>query len=271
MNTDSVLFVFIIDMDNFGASGLPLPPMLGHPHYMSPQLRAAMMGGKDCRPDIYADRFSLAVVLHEVLLWKHVASGFDSSEAEFNRAMTRWLHDPLRAEKPSRDPGGYPAEILNSRLAGLFRASLGLGPRERPSAEDWESALWDILQNSEVLLCPRCGDCCVFESTRNVCPVCRQPYPSLCLRTSKGKRIFVNGGATVIGRADLGGAMTVSAKHAVLQRIGPEMWLEPQGMNGTYRWAGMKWFRLTDGQPVPLSANDRLSFADQVAVVEEAA
>jgi len=266
-----VLAVHIIDLDNFRAPGPPLPRMWGHPLYMAPEIRAAMKRGKAFAPDIPSDRFSLPVLLHEILLWRHVASGFNSSEADFDRAMSRglWLHDPAKREKPSEEPGGYSAEILNRALMDLFRRSLSLDPSSRASAEEWESALQGILDRDEVFLCARCGDCCVFESDRVVCSACGRPYPSFRLVTAKGRRILLEKAVVPLGRAELGGAMTVSGHHAILRRIGPETWIESLGSNGTYRWTGREWFRLPEGKPILLSANDRLSFADQEVRVEE--
>lgn len=271
LRQSNVLVVHIIDLDNFRAPGSPPPCMLGHPLYMAPEIREAIKRGKTIVPDICADRFSLAMVLHEVLLWRHVASGFDSNESDFDRAMSsgRWLHDPLRREKIPKGLGGYSAEILNGALMDLFRSALSLDPRGRASAEDWESALQGILDRDEVFLCPRCGDCCVFESTRVACATCGRPYPPFRLVTAKGRRIALEKRVVPVGRADLGGAMTVSGCHAILRRIGPETWIESLGSNGTYRWNGRDWFRLPEGKPILLSANDRLSFADQVVNVEE--
>ena len=266
--TASVPELYVIDFDNFNAPRMPAPPCVGHNLYMAPELRMALVQGKPAIPDIWTDRYSLGVVMHEIILFKHVAAGADNDEAEFHKAMcSGWLHDPASADRPPGNIGGYPVEVLNADVARLFRKSLSLDRAERPSADQWEMALGKAI--NEVYVCPRphCSGPCLIDASKSICPLCKHPYPFLKIVAVNGQMISLDRGAIPVGRDDLGGAKKVSARHAVFRRIGPETWLESLGSNGTYRWAGSQWIKLPDNKPVLVQHNDRLRFADMEAQV----
>ncbi|MBI4641458.1 MAG: hypothetical protein HY731_12235, partial [Candidatus Tectomicrobia bacterium] len=146
--------LYAIDLDNFNTPGVPTPGCVGHNLYIAPELRQALAVGKPAIPDICTDRFALGVLLHEILLFKHVAAGADTDEATFQKAMCSgiWLQDPARIDHLSGIVGGYPVEVLNTDLARLFRQSMSLNGRERPSADQWETALCQAID--KVYLCP---------------------------------------------------------------------------------------------------------------------
>lgn len=152
-------------------------------------------------------------------------------------------------------------EVLNADLARLFRSALSLEPLKRPSPEEWETELSRAF--NAVYSCPVCGCPCVIDVSKVACPLCRRPFPYLTLRiTGNGYTLPLALGATVIGRAQLGGSVKVSARHAVFRRVGPETWLESTGSNGTYRWNGSGWTKLPDRKPVLVQSGDRLRLGD---------
>jgi len=259
----SVFQLHVIDLDNFNAPGMPAPPCVGHKLYMAPELRAALAKGKPTLPMVETDRYSLGVLMHEIILLCHPSLGNDANEADFQRAMCsdRWLLDLAAADKPKRNLGGYPVEVLNADLQRLFRATFSLDPAARPSAAAWEVELARAFNS--VYCCPKCGGPCVIDVSKVACPLCGCSFPHLTLRTfGHGRAISLTSGSTVIGRSELGGSQKVSVRHAVFRRVGPETWLESIGSNGTYRWSGSKWIRLPDRKSLLVQADDRLRLGD---------
>jgi serine/threonine protein kinase len=258
----TVLQLFVIDLDNFNAPTVPPPPMLGDNLYLAPEMRDALAHSRPAVPDLYSDRFALGVLMHEIILLRHVAAGADATEADFEKAMCsgRWIHDPAAPDKPAGNPGGYPVEVLNADLARLFRSALSLNPTERPSPDLWEGELVKAINS--VYCCPACGGPCVVDVSKNVCPLCRRPFPHLMLRTADGRTVSLERGSVSVGRNDLGGSMKVSALHAIFRRVGPETWIESLGSNGTCRWTGTTWVRLQNQKPILVQQGDWLMFGD---------
>ena len=259
----NVLKLYLIDLDNFNAPGVPPPACVGHNLYMAPELREALDKGQPARPTVDTDLFSLGVLMHEIILLRHPATGNDDTEAAFQKAMCsgRWLMDPASADSPRKHLGGYPSTVLNANLARLFRSAVSVDPMKRPTSDLWETELGKAFH--AIYCCPGCGGPCVIDVSKVACPMCGGPFPSLALRVNeRGGLINLSSGATVIGRMELGGSLKVSARHAVFRRVGPETWLESTGSNGTYRWNGADWVRLPDRKPMLVQAGDRLRLGD---------
>jgi serine/threonine protein kinase len=264
----SVFQLHVIDLDNYNAPGMPLPPCVGHNLYMAPELRAALAKGLAAIPTVETDRFSLGVLMHEIILLRHVSAGNDDNEEHFQKAMCsgRWLQDPAAADKPTDNIGGYPVEVLNADLARLFRSALSLDPAKRPTANVWEVELGRAFNS--VFCCPKCGGPCVIDISKVSCPLCNSSFPHLTLQIrGNGHTIPLTQGATVVGRTELGGSMKASSRHVVFRRLGPETWIESLGSNGTYRWNGSAWTRLPDKKPLLVQNGDRLRFGDVEAQV----
>ncbi len=258
----SVLQLRVIDLDNFNAPGVPIPPMLGQNLYLAPELRKALANRQAAIPNVYTDRFALGVLMSEIILLRHVAAGADGDEAAFQEAMCsgRWLHDPATTDRPSGNLGGYPAEVLNADLARLFRSALSLDPVNRPSPGAWKSEL--VKAFDSVCCCPKCGAPCIIDISKVTCPF-GHPFPHLTMTVATTRQVLsLVHGTTIIGRGELGGSPKVSERHAVFHRIGPETWLESQGRNGTYRWNGLGWSRLPDRKTMLVQGGDRLKFGD---------
>jgi serine/threonine protein kinase len=77
MQAGGVFRVNAIDFDNFNAAGVPPPPMIGHNLYIPPEIRSALAQGKPAVPTIQSDLYELGVLLHEVILLSHPATGSD--------------------------------------------------------------------------------------------------------------------------------------------------------------------------------------------------
>jgi hypothetical protein len=258
----TVLHLSLIDLDNYNAPTVPPPPMLGDNLYLAPELRDALAASRPAVPDLCSDCFALGVLMHEVVLLRHVAAGADASEADFQRAMCsgRWIQDPASPDRPPGSPGGYPVEVLNADLARLFRSAMSLKPGERPSPDFWEGELTKAMNS--VYCCPACGGPCVVDVSKSACPLCRRPFPHLTLRLADGRTIPLERGSVSVGRGDLGGSVKVSVLHAVFRRVGPESWIESLGSNGTCRWTGTAWVRLPDRKPILVQTGDWLLLGD---------
>ena len=259
----SVFELYMIDFDNFNAPGMPDPPCVGHNLYMAPELRAALAKGFPAIPTVETDLFSLGVLIHEIVLLRHVSAGKDGNEADFQKAMCsgRWIQDPAITDRPTGNLGGYPAEVLNADLARLFRAAMSLDPSKRPPSDVWEVELGKAFNT--VNRCPKCGGPCVIDVSKISCPLCGSPFPHLTLQAiGSGIVIPLVNGATVVGRAELGNSMKVSVRHAIFRRNGPDTWIESIGSNGTYRWNDAGWSRLPDKEPRLVQSGDRLRLGD---------
>jgi len=258
----SVLEVYLFDLDNYSAPGVPPPPCAGHKLYLAPELREALLSGGAVSPDLESDRFALGVLLHELVLLRHPAAGYDGSEEEFTGAMTagRWLHDPAGPARPTVQIGGYPAEVVNAGLCRLFRKAFGADRRARPTAKEWVQVLAKGVQ--EVSLCQRCCRPCLLDTSRTACPHCSAGYHALKLVLDGGGTLLLDSGAVPVGRDQLGGSPQVSFRHAVFRRVGPETQCESFGRNGTYVRNGKVWHRLPEGKPVLILNGTRMRFGD---------
>jgi serine/threonine protein kinase len=258
----TVLQLFVIDLDNFNAPTVPPPPMVGDNLYLAPELRDALAHSRPAVPDLYTDRFSLGVLMHEIILLRHVAAGSDGNEADFEKAMGsgRWIQDPAAPDKLAGNPGGYPVEVLNADLARLFRCAMSLNPAERPGPDSWERELGKAINS--VYCCPVCGGPCIIDVSKNACPLYGHPFPHLVLKTADGRTISLERGSVSVGRNDVGGSMKVSVLHAIFRRVGPETWIESFGRNGTCRWTGTTWVRLPERKPILVQPGDWLLLGD---------
>lgn len=266
--TASGVEIVVFDFDNYRAPGAPPPLALGQEHTMAPEIRQAWMNGAPVAPDEYSDRYALTVVLHDTLLAKHPAAGFDGDPDAFTNCMLsgRWFHDPALGAESAGSAEGYPSAILNADLARLFRRGLGLERHERPSADEWRAALGRSFER--IYVHQPCSGPLFIDAGQTCCPFCGRRFPAIKLAfPSLRKEIVCNNAAVPIGRGDLG-SPKVSAHHAVVRRIGPETSLESFGRNGTYRWAATRWVPINKAIIEP---GDRLQFADVEAYVQEAA
>ena len=263
----SVIQLYLIDLDNFYAPGVSNPSMAGHNLYLAPELREALSKAQPAIPNLYSDRFALGVLMHEIILLRHVAAGSDENEAAFLKAMCSgiWRQDPAAADKPLGNLGGYPTEVLNADLARLFRSALSRDPAERPCPKEWVTALSQAIQS--VYICPRCSGPFIIDAAKVSCPICKEHIPALRLVTGNGKSIDLDKGAVLVGRDILGGSPKVSSRHAVFRRIGPETWIESVGRNGIYRKAGSKWIKLPDNHPILIQKGDVLQIGDVQTMV----
>ena len=255
--------LFVIDFDNYSSPNAPPPRLCGHLHYMSPEVRQAFLRGMPIHTDPLSDLYSMAVLLHDILLWRHPAAGHDpdNETQAFNEAMLsgRWLFDPIHGHPAGI--GGYPSAALGPGCARLFRRSLSLDRNRRANAAEWLDILAQAIH--EVCLCPSCGLDFVTGPAVMKCPhsACGNPFPHLNLVLPWGNRIPLVSHVTEIGRDQLR-SESVSRRHARFTRKGPSYSLECFGLNKSFRWTGAHWFEIPKSTPVFVAADDMIRFAD---------
>ena len=263
--SDAGAILFLIDFDNFRAPNVPLPTAFGQEDRMAPELRKAYQNAQLAHPDERSDWYALTTIIHEMILAKSVASGFDNTTRDFNRAMSGgWPHDPLLGKAPDI-VGGYPAEILNAELAAMFRSGLSANPDGRLSA----SKMTEILSRnfSMIWVDPRCHGPSFIDPSKTHCPHCKKPFPTFQFVFPRLRKTIVCDSVPIrIGRGDLNSPY-VSELHGIIRKCGQETRLQSLGKNGTYRWNGTAWQSLNE--EAILQAGDRLRFADIECLVEE--
>jgi|GEM_PF-2497940 len=260
----------VVDLDNYQLTKAKnsASAFAGQPNYLAPEIRTAVARGEPPTISEWSDRFAVAVVLHELILCKHPAAGFDGDLDRFRLAMTsgQWPHDPDLPGPPSRDGvGGYPATILNQPLRALFRRAFSLKPDQRPSAAEWRAALVDAL-NGQCYL-HACGQPLFVDPSQRQCPHCGRAFSFQLLRGWTAEAFSLDAPETKIGRAQLGNHPMVSGEHAVFRRRGPLLELVSVGLNPTYRRSGNAWCKLPHGRPVLVNAGERLKFAEVETII----
>lgn len=239
---DGIVKPSLIDLDNFVYPGLPKPRMAGNRLYMAPEV---VTGNP---PSIESDRFSLAFVVSEVVLFRHPLHEFGSDEAAYFKALQEgtWKLDPVYVRRRGTMEG-YPPEVLSPSLHRLFRRAVSCDPSARPTANEWVVELFEAY--NRVSTCPRCDGELVVDASQ-VCPLCDQEFPVPVLECPAG-RVPLVAAAVVVGRQELGGSHHVSRRHAIFRRVGPELFLEDISSTGVFR-------RNPDGAWSPLSPREEL-------------
>lgn len=249
--------VFLIDFDNAGLPGVAAPSFMGQDLYAAPELLAGR--GK---PTAAGDRFSLAVLLHEILLGRHpfasvTAAGMGFADYVALLQTTAWPEDPAgAAEDPG--PGTVPTGVLPRSLHALFRRALQPDPARRPEAAAWARACEEAL--GQVFRCGRCGQHFVNEAARFACPCCGAAAEPFVLHVA-GRMILLAGMSTVLGRDELAGPLTVSRRHAAFLRKGFALFVRNLSPNGLAVRTPAGWAELKEGQEADLSDGDTVRFA----------
>jgi serine/threonine protein kinase len=259
----------VIDLDNCVAAGLPTPPAIGQASYMAPEIR------RDPRParvNQETDRFSLTVILHELLLARHPAQAVLNDDPDaFDRVMRMggWPDDPAGSPHPRAD-GGLPVHCLDPRLQNLFRRGLGPIPSSRPRAEEWLSALRRAIAN--VYLCDACRGAFVIDGGKRRCPHCQCRFPEYRLCLPARSPVVLRDEPVRLSRGLRNGSH--GPCHAVLRRHGPDAVIEPSGRIPVWRLGVPGPQPLAPRTAHLLRPGDRLRFGDleaEVALGERAA
>lgn len=250
--------VGLIDFDNAVMDLAPPPTFAGPVLYADPRL---FLG--QARTTRETDRYSLGVVMHELLLARHphmVLCQQIDNPATYARMLLvegAWPEDPEVCRVPH--PPGHPqVGTLSQNLMALFRRALGPDPAQRPLPVEWARALHYALDH--VHACPNCGSEFVNEASRVSCPSCMARAPVLELHVGT-RCVSFDRNPTAVGRADIGGSANVSREHAVFHREGFELRVVCQSKNGLAVCRGGEWLECGSGEETCLAAGDRVRFA----------
>ena len=257
--TQGDIRVFMIDLDNFSAKGTPKPNMLGMTLYIAPELRTRIKTKRRPYPTEFSDRYSLGILLHEVLLHFHPIAGFDETIDDINASMVSdWKYDPSLPSTPS-NPHGYPVTTLSPELITLLRRSLSSTHRNRPSCREWYQALEFATQNLHS--CLECSVPLVSYRDRCECPFGHR-IQRHALRLENHQEIRLSGLVTILGRRELGGSSAISRRHLIIREIGSRLYVESIGMNPTCILNNGVRRPVVQNQLMALKPNDRLMVAN---------
>jgi serine/threonine protein kinase len=220
---------YLIDYDNYRASGVPPPFMQGTPRYTAPWvLRGAL-------PDERSDVWSAAIVVHETLLGRHpilppeiAADGPGPRIQETMMRAGRWLDDPSLTKEGHLSRGGAPVRWLSPGLIHFFRDTFA---QRRPTSM---VALSETLMRSAPRPCMDCGMTSLHDASGGNphCPWCRGRLAA-AVRLSWGANCrFLPEGTCVIGRRDIDHP-EVSREHLRLVVCNGEVSAQNLSRNGT--------------------------------------
>lgn len=255
MHRDGWLKPLVIDFDNFIHRSMPLPPMAGQRLYLAPEIAA---GGT---PSVESDRYSLMVIVHELILGSHPLAGHDQDEEAFTRGLMngRWMQDPI-LPRHLRTCAGLPAEVLSPDLLRLFRRGAGIVAASRPTAKEWATELKEA--QSQVYQCEHCAGELVADSGKANCPLCGKRFVPLRLESANAS-IPLAASATPVGRKELKASRHVSKRHVIVRRHGPLTFLEDISSTGVWRQhPGGGRVRLPGKTSIRIQAGDVLWLGD---------
>ncbi len=202
----------IIDIDGLVVPGKYPPGVVGTPDFIAPEViktqRMALDDPKKQLPRRETDQHALAVLIYMYLLCRHPLRGrkvhdFDDATVDEELAMgekATFIEHPTNSENrydlkwvnnnegsraqyllPWWDLNKLPYTILGPYLSELVHRAFVVGlhaPTQRPSADDWESALVRTVDLIQPCQNPSCHQkWYVFDNTtKPKCPFCGTPF-----------------------------------------------------------------------------------------------
>lgn len=169
----------LIDLDCLVVPGILPPQVFGTSGFMAPEIITS-----SAKPSIYTDLHSLAVLVYQILLFRHPLKGpkFHSADSEeddrlaFGQQALYIEHPKDHSNRPRRPFVG--SSVLGPQLQSLMQQAFISGlhqPTERPQAAKWEEALVRI--QDRILPCVN-RDCepkffAFVEGKPLACPWCK--------------------------------------------------------------------------------------------------
>lgn len=210
----------IIDIDSLVVPGKYPPDVIGTPDFIAPEVVMTSYLPKENRklPCIATDRHALAVLIYMYLLYRHPLRGdkvhdqdpqIDEMFSMGSKAL--FIEHPLdksnrikianvkQTELPQQDTEKRPYRLTGPYLVPLFNQAFIDGlhePANRPTADDWETALVKTVDLIQPCLNTKCEQkWYVFDnSTKPICPFCGTPHkgklPVLNLYSSRKEGKF---------------------------------------------------------------------------------
>jgi serine/threonine protein kinase len=195
----------VIDVDGLVVPGKYPPDVVGTPDFIAPEVvKTSHLAKEDPKrhlPNIATDRHALAVLIYMYLLYRHPLRGgkvHDVDDPQRDESLTMgenavFVEHPtdssnrinLKHVKPSylpwADTSKIPFSVTGPYLKELFLQSFVTGlhqPAQRPSANDWETALVKTVDLVQPCHNPDCAQkWYVFDNTtKPSCPFCGTPF-----------------------------------------------------------------------------------------------
>lgn len=249
--------LFLLDMDNATGPGLPPAPMLGGEYYYAPERE-----DEGCQPDAASEAYSLAALLHELLLGTHPLRNDAGLSLEQAR-RSDWLYDPDRHDCPSF---GFPAATLHPAVVDAFRDTLQPVPARRTAAARWRELLRILVAEGRLARCAGCQGPLYIHSQRRECPHCGVAFERTVITTA-GQRLSVTD-TLVLGRQHCGNP-SVSRAHLLLSRKGPELLAEVvSATSPTWVCVDGHWRQMPAGHRMALPSGALLRLHDSEFLVE---
>lgn len=178
--------VTLIDIDGLVVPGVVPPQVLGTPEYIAPELLVAKQG----RPSSTTDLHSLAVLIYQLLLYRHPLRGPrvcspDPAEDDLialgpDGVFVDHPGDP--SNRPVREEwaGFWPTRLLGPQLVEMFGRAFVHGlrsPASRPPAGEWGHALTRLADRVVACSSASCAERFfpLSDGVAPVCPWCRTP------------------------------------------------------------------------------------------------
>lgn len=203
----------MIDVDGLVVPGKYPPDVVGTPDFIAPEVVATSHLDKNSPdrtlPSRYTDRHALAVLIYQYLLLRHPLRGrkIHDPNDPTNDETLQMGKEALFIEHPNDksnradtsaarasdkfwlDTEKLPYTITGPYLSELFEKAFINGlhnPSERPSADEWESALIKTIDLIQPCNNAKCTEkwYAFDNSSKPICPFCTTPY--------KGKLPVIN-------------------------------------------------------------------------------
>lgn len=176
--------ILICDNDNVSEYGKN-SGILGTPQYMAPEIVRG-----EAKPDVFTDRYSLAVIIFIILTMTHPLEGKRHLCEILTPKNERILYgtDPIFILDPI-DRRNAPVEGIHQFIGSVwkefpdyvkemfirqFSKEIMMTPQKRATETDWQEMLMHL--KSQVVRCPYChGDNLKFDEHNPVCSDCGKP------------------------------------------------------------------------------------------------
>jgi DNA-binding helix-hairpin-helix protein with protein kinase domain len=176
--------IIIIDLDGLVVRDFVPAQVVGTPEYIAPEV----LEGQGL-PNPKTDLHALAVLVHQLLLYRHPLRGpktfsavaEDDERLLLGRGGIYVDHPQDKSNRPSES--FWPSGLLGETLATLFRRALVDGlraPDVRPSASQWEEAIAHLSDRVVRCLNPRCDEQFfpISDGVKELrCLWCATPFP----------------------------------------------------------------------------------------------
>lgn len=195
----------VIDVDGLVVPHKYPPDVVGTPDFIAPEVvKTSHLDKNDPQrhlPNIMTDRHALAVLIYMYLLYRHPLRGgkvHDTQDTQNDENLSMgekalFIEHPTQADNrvnvsqlrpstlPWGDPSQVPFDVTGPYLKELFLKSFVDGlhdPQQRPTANDWETALVKTVDLLQPCQNAQCGQkWYVFDNTtKPICPFCKTPY-----------------------------------------------------------------------------------------------